>query len=81
MDVPAAATSLRVWRANDCRVFHAPMDERESAAIRKMISGEPIAAICEAFEDLPDMQAAQEATGLLARWVEDGIISRFEESA
>jgi len=80
LDVAAANTSIRVWRANDCRVFHAPMDERESAALRKMISGEPFAAICETFADLPAAEAAEEATALLARWIEDGIIRRVRDA-
>ena len=74
LDVPAADTSLRVWRTSDYQVFHAPMDHRETVALRKMIEGEPFAAICEAFADLPNTEAAQEATALLARWIEDGII-------
>ena len=77
LEVVAVDTSIRVWRANDCRVFHAPMDARESAALRRMISGEPFAAICETFADLPAAEAAQEATGLLARWIQDGIIGRI----
>jgi len=80
LDVAAANTSIRVWRANDCRVFHAPMDERESVALRKMISGEPFAAICETFADLPAAEAAEEATALLARWIEDGIIRRVRDA-
>lgn len=80
LDVAAANTSIRVWRANECRVFHSPMDERESAALRKTISGEPFAAICETFADLPEMQAAQEATAILARWIEDGIIARIDDA-
>jgi len=80
LDVAATNTSIRVWRANDCRVFHAPMDERESAALRKMISGEPFAAICETFADLPAAEAAEEATALLARWIEDGIIGRVRDA-
>ncbi len=81
LEVTAAETWLRVWRANDCRVFHAPMDERESAGIQKMISGEPFAAICEAFADLPEIEAAQEAAALLVRWIEDGIIAGIERAA
>ncbi len=77
LDLSAAETSLRVWRKNDCEVVHAPMDDRESAALDKMIPGEPFAAICETFADLPELQAAQQATGLLARWIEDGIIGRI----
>jgi hypothetical protein len=80
LDVSPAETSLRVWRKNDCQVFHAPMDERESTALHKMISGEPFAAICETFMDLPEMEAAQEATALLARWIEDGIIRRVRDA-
>lgn len=80
LDAAAANTSIRVWRASDCRVFHAPMDERESAALRKMISGEPFAAICETFVDMPAVEAAQEATALLARWIEDGIIRRVRDA-
>jgi hypothetical protein len=80
LDVAAANTSIRVWRANDCRVFHAPMDDRESAALRKMNSGEPFAAICETFADLPAAEAAEEATALLARWIEDGIIRRVRDA-
>ena len=75
-EVSAAETSLRVWRKSDYEVLHAPMDARESAALHKMISGEPFAAICETFADLPETEAAQETTAILARWIEDGIILR-----
>jgi hypothetical protein len=76
-DVSPTETALRIWRKNDFLVLHAPMDERESAALHKLISGETFAAICETFADLPEMNAAREATGLLARWLEDGIIARI----
>ena len=79
--VPPAKTSLRVWRKNEFLVLHAPMDERESAALPKIISGETFAAICETFADLPEMNAAREATGLLARWLEDGIVARIDGAA
>ncbi len=81
LEVSAAETSIRVWRKSDFCVLHASMDERESAALRKMVSGEPFAAICETFADLPDAEAAQQATGLLARWIEDGIIHRIDAEA
>ncbi len=45
-----------------------------------MISGEPFAAICETFADLPAAEAAEEATALLARWIEDGIIRRVPDT-
>jgi hypothetical protein len=57
------------------------MDERESAALRKMVSGEPFAAICETFADLLELDAARETTALLARWLEDGIIARISRAA
>ena len=81
VEVPAAETSLRIWRKNDFLVLHAPMDERESVALHKMISGESFATICEAFADLLETDAAQEATALLARWIEDGIIARIGRAA
>jgi len=52
------------------------MDERESTSLQKMTAREPFAAICETFADLPETQAVQEATAVLARWIEDGIIGR-----
>ena len=81
LDVLPAETSLRVWRKNDFQVLHAPMDDRESAALRKMIAGERFDSVCETFADLPEMDATQEATGLLARWIEDGIIARIDRAA
>ncbi len=81
VEVPAVETVLRVWRKNDFLVLHAPMDERESAALHKMISGETFAAICGIFADLSEIEAAQKATALLARWVEDGIIARIGGAA
>jgi hypothetical protein len=81
LDLTAAETSLRVWRKGDLQVLHAPMDERESAALPKMISGETFAAICETFADLAEIDAAREATALLARWIEDGIIARIGGAA
>jgi hypothetical protein len=76
-DMPPVETSLRIWRKNGFQVLHAPMDERESAALDRMVSGEPFATICETFADLPEMDAVQETTALLARWIEDGIIARI----
>jgi hypothetical protein len=80
LEVSAAETSLRVWRRDHYEVLHAPMDARESAALHKMISGEPFAAICESFADLLETKAAVEATGLLARWIDDGIICRVDRA-
>jgi len=80
-DVSPTETALRIWRKNDFLVLHAPMDERELVALHKLISGETFAAICETFADLSEMEAAREATGLLARWLEDGIVARIGGAA
>ncbi len=81
MEVAASETSIRVWRASDWRILHAPMDEQESAALQQMISGEPFAVICEIFADLPEMEAVKNATALLGRWIADGIITRIDKGA
>jgi hypothetical protein len=75
-DPEPAATLIRVWRRADFSVVHAQMDERESAAMRRMQAGETFGEICQVFADLDDQQAAQEAGALLLRWLEDGIIAR-----
>src|SRR5439155_10257710 len=72
-----APTALRVWRAADFVVFHAPMDARAAEALGRLMSGQPFAAACEAFADLPPADAANEATAWLLRWVEDGILARL----
>jgi hypothetical protein len=77
LEVSAAETFIRVWRKKDFLVLHAPMDEREWAALHKVVSGEPFTAICETFADLPEIDAARETTALLARWLEDGFIARI----
>lgn len=71
-----AATCIRVWRSADYRVYHAPMEARDAAALDRLIAGEPLGAICTAFDDLAPLEGAQRATGLLARWLDDGIIAR-----
>jgi hypothetical protein len=74
----AEPTVLRVWRAADYTVYHAATDARAAQALERLVARAPFAVICETFADLPPIQAAHEATALLARWVEDGIIARAE---
>jgi hypothetical protein len=69
----AERTALRVWRSGFA-VFHAPMSAHEEAALARLVAGEPFAAVCEAFADLPQDQAAAEAASLLVAWVEDGMV-------
>lgn len=69
-------TVIRVWRSEDYRVFHAPMDARGAEALDRLTAGEPFAVICGVFDDLPPLEGARQATALLARWFDDGIIAR-----
>lgn len=70
-----AATAIRVWR-KEFAVYQAPMDETEQAALDAMGSGATFGGICERLAwSLGGEQAAQEAAGLLLRWIEDGILA------
>src|SRR5207249_1879249 len=75
--VAPAPTALRVWRAADFVLFYPPMEPRPDVAPCRLMAGEPYAAACEPFPDLPPADAAHEATALLLRWVEDGILPRL----
>ncbi len=77
VSVPAA-TCIRVWRSQDYRVYHAPMDARDAQALDRLIAGEPFGVICTAFDDLAPLEGGQRATALLARWLEDGIIAHVD---
>jgi hypothetical protein len=66
-------TILRVWR-QEHRVFHARVDAFEAAALERLLAGEPFANVCDVFGALAAEEAAARAGGLLARWIEDGIL-------
>lgn len=66
-------TILRVWR-QDHRVFHARVDALEAEALARLLAGEPFAIVCDVFGALAPEEAASRAGGLLARWVEDGLL-------
>lgn len=68
-------TALRIWRGADFRVFHAPLEPRAALALERLAAGQPFAAICAVFADLPPADGARKAAGLLARWLEDGTIA------
>jgi hypothetical protein len=73
--VQPCATAIRVWRRPDFQVVHAPMDRFESAAISSLLKGSSFAAICQAFDQPDEQEAAHQAGALLLRWLEDGIIA------
>jgi hypothetical protein len=70
-----APTALRVWRGAGHRVFHAVLEPRAARALDRLVAGEPFGVICGAFDDLPPEEGARQATALLARWLEDGLVA------
>jgi len=74
------ATRLRVWRAADHTVLHAVLDPQAAQTLRRMSAGAPFAALCEVFADAPEMDAASAIVGLLARWIEDGVVAGYSIS-
>jgi hypothetical protein len=72
-EAAAARTAIRVWR-EDWKVYHASMDPAEEAALASVLRGEPFAMVCEALLGHSDEEAAAAGAGLLARWVEDGLV-------
>lgn len=72
-----ATTMVRVWRSTDFRVFHAALDPRAARALEGLVGGAPFGAFCGTFGDLPAAEAARQATALLARWLEDGLLARY----
>ena len=73
-----AATCIRVWRGQDHRVYHAPMDAPDAGALDRLMVGEPFGVVCTAFDELGPVEGARRATGLFARWLDDGIIARVD---
>lgn len=72
-----APNHVRVWRGENYGVFHAPLDPRAAEALDRLTAGEPFERICAAFDDLVPEEGARLATGLLARWIEDGLVARL----
>lgn len=66
---------LRVWRRTDFQVLHSVLDAREAQALHSLRAGGDFATICEAFVDLPEDEAAQQAIALLVRWLDDQILT------
>jgi hypothetical protein len=71
-------TTLRVWR-QEFAVLHAAIDAVEAAAFGALAAGRSFAEICETVAEHVDPErAAEEAGALLLRWIEDGLVARFE---
>lgn len=72
---PRQRTWLRVWRQGD-RVFQAPMDDLERAALAHVRHGDDFAGLCEMLAvRMAPQDAPTAAAGLLLRWIEDGILA------
>jgi hypothetical protein len=72
-------TTLRIWRAN-LSVYHTKMDVIEQTALNRLLSDQPFASVCTVLEDVVSPEeAASTVGGLLLRWIEDGILTRFPE--
>jgi hypothetical protein len=76
-ELPAERTVLRVWRSG-YSVYHARLNAREEAALARLRAGEPFAAMCEEFADLPEGEAAAGAAALLVTWIEDGMVCSLD---
>jgi hypothetical protein len=78
-DVQPENTTLRIWRTN-FSVYHAKMDVVEQTAFNCLLTDQPFASVCAALEDVVSPEeAASTVGGLLLRWIEDGILTRFPE--
>jgi hypothetical protein len=69
---PAA---VAVWRSGH-EVVHAPIDPAEAGALRAALAGEPLGAVCAAFEGLEDPAASAHAA--LASWLAEGWVAGVE---
>lgn len=66
--IEAGACALLVWRTG-FDVFHAQVPEAEARAVRLALSGEPLAAVCGAFDD------AEAAFAALQSWLAEGLVA------
>ncbi len=71
----AGPVALAVWRTG-FEVVHGPLDADEGAALASALAGEPLAAVCAAFEGRDDPGGA--AASALASWLAEGWIAAVE---
>lgn len=70
----AEPVAIRVWR-QDGLVYHGPMDAFEATGIERLRAGDRFGTICGLLAEIAPDRAAEEAGGLLARWLEDGLLA------
>jgi hypothetical protein len=64
-----------VFGARRITVRHASIDRHEASALLHLMNSEPFGAVCEAFFDLTESEAAREVGALFARWIADGLVA------
>jgi hypothetical protein len=67
-----------VWR-RDLQTFYRSLDVDEAWALDAAANGESFGAICAGITEWVDeLNAPQQAAGMVGRWVEEGLISAVE---
>lgn len=69
---PAQRTHLVVWRQG-FQVFHAAVGDDEAEALRRLLAGADLPAVCEAFDGAEE--PAQAAFEAIASWVGEGMLA------
>jgi hypothetical protein len=73
-----ATTALCIWRRDE-KTLHRRIDETESAALTHACEGMSFGALCElAAARHSEAEAPALAAAWLARWLEDGLLQRFD---
>jgi hypothetical protein len=68
---------VAVWRSEE-RVCHRALDPLEAAALAVVRGGGSFGSLCCALSaEVGESAAPERAAGLLARWLADGLVSRF----
>jgi len=68
---------VMIWRRDE-QVFHRAVDALEAAALGVARDGGSFGSLCERLSaDVGDSAAPERAAALLARWLADGLVSRF----
>jgi hypothetical protein len=74
-NVEARKTHVVVWR-RDWRVLHAEVAADEADALRRVLAGQGVAEVCEAFVEREDPASA--AFAAIGSWVSEGMMAALE---